>query len=134
MRETPTRVKMATSVPTSSGRPRWARPPWPEYSPSEFSRTITQSRSLAATPASGLTDTQGAVELANHASGPPAELEIESSNSCFLLSFDSAVAWIDAGALLCQPCLVYEDGESHEAKLRMESHGLAVDHVPHALG
>ena len=31
--------------PTSSGRPRCARPPWPEYSPSEFSRTITQSRS-----------------------------------------------------------------------------------------
>lgn len=36
-------IKMATSVPTSSGCPRCARPPWPEYSPSLFSRTITQS-------------------------------------------------------------------------------------------
>ncbi len=41
----PTRVKIATSVPTSSGKPRWVRPPLPEYSPSEFSRTMTQSRS-----------------------------------------------------------------------------------------
>src|ERR1700746_1033239 len=45
MRVTPTRVKIATSVPTSSGRPLCARPPQPAYSPSEFSRTITQSRS-----------------------------------------------------------------------------------------
>jgi hypothetical protein len=28
------RVKIATSVPTSSGRPRWTRPPQPAYSPS----------------------------------------------------------------------------------------------------
>ena len=45
MRSTPRRVKIEISVATSSGRPRWVRPPWPEYSPSEFSRTITQSRS-----------------------------------------------------------------------------------------
>ena len=38
-------MKIETSVATSSGRPRCERPPWPAYSPSEFSRTITQSRS-----------------------------------------------------------------------------------------
>ena len=53
IRVTPTRVKIATSVPTSSGSPLWARPPWPEYSPSEFSRTITQSRSPTPTPRRG---------------------------------------------------------------------------------
>src|SRR6266403_326292 len=45
IRVTPRRVKIAVSVPTSSGKPRWARPPCPAYSPSEFSRTMTQSRS-----------------------------------------------------------------------------------------
>ena len=53
MRVTPTRVKIDTSVPTSSGRPLWARPPLPEYSPSEFSRTMTQSRSPGAQLRSG---------------------------------------------------------------------------------
>src|SRR6516165_1103026 len=55
MRVTPTRVKIATSVPTSSGRPLCARPPQPAYSPSEFSRTITQSRSPTPTSRSGET-------------------------------------------------------------------------------
>jgi hypothetical protein len=32
---------------TSFGRPVWTRPPAPEYSPSVFSRTITQSMSFA---------------------------------------------------------------------------------------
>ena len=45
MRVTPARVKIDTSVATSSGRPRCTRPPTPAYSPSEFSRTITQSSS-----------------------------------------------------------------------------------------
>ena len=45
MRSTPARVMIETSVATSSGRPRWTRPPTPAYSPSEFSRTITQSSS-----------------------------------------------------------------------------------------
>jgi len=45
MRATPVRVKTEVSVATSSGRPRCTRPPFPEYSPSLFSRTITQSRS-----------------------------------------------------------------------------------------
>lgn len=44
-RSTPWRVKMATSVAVSQGWPRCERPPWPAYSPSVFSRTITQSRS-----------------------------------------------------------------------------------------
>ena len=47
MRSTPVRVKTETSVATSIGRPRCARPPLPEYSPSEFSRMMTQSMSLA---------------------------------------------------------------------------------------
>jgi hypothetical protein len=38
---------MATSVGASSGEPWWTRPPTPAYSPSEFSRTITQSSSLS---------------------------------------------------------------------------------------
>src|SRR4051812_8002328 len=41
----PTLVKMLTSVATVCGLSSWEMPPWPEYSPSEFSRTITQSRS-----------------------------------------------------------------------------------------
>ena len=45
IRSTPTRVKIAVSVATSSGRPRCARPPCPAYSPSLFSRMISQSRS-----------------------------------------------------------------------------------------
>ena len=45
MRSTPARVIIETSVATSIGRPWWTRPPTPEYSPSVFSRTITQSRS-----------------------------------------------------------------------------------------
>ena len=54
IRVTPARVKMAVSVAISSGWPRWARPPWPAYSPSEFSRTITQSISPGFTARSGL--------------------------------------------------------------------------------
>ena len=38
------RVKMLTSVATSHGWPTCVRPPWPAYSPSEFSRIIIQSR------------------------------------------------------------------------------------------
>ena len=45
MRVTPARVIIETSVATSFGSPLWTRPPTPEYSPSEFSRTITQSSS-----------------------------------------------------------------------------------------
>ena len=41
----PCRVKMETSVAVSHARPRCERPPWPAYSPSLFSRMITQSRS-----------------------------------------------------------------------------------------
>ena len=48
MRSTPTRVMIETSVATSIGWPWWARPPTPAYSPSEFSRTMTQSRSFGA--------------------------------------------------------------------------------------
>ena len=55
MRDTPARVNIATSVATSSGWPRCTRPPTPEYSPSEFSRTITQSSSGPDTSRSGLT-------------------------------------------------------------------------------
>ena len=47
IRVTPVRVKIDVSVATSSGSPRWARPPLPEYSPSLFSRTMTQSISWA---------------------------------------------------------------------------------------
>ncbi len=50
MRSTPARVNTETSMPTSIGSPRWARPPAPAYSPSLFSRTITQSISR---PSSG---------------------------------------------------------------------------------
>ena len=53
IRSTPRRVKIAVSVATSSGRPRCTRPPWPAYSPSLFSRTITQSRSPGPTSRSG---------------------------------------------------------------------------------
>ena len=56
IRVTPARVKITTSVPTSCGRPRCERPPWPAYSPSEFSRTITQSSSLAVDLAQGAGD------------------------------------------------------------------------------
>lgn len=44
-RVTPWRVKMDTSVAVSHARPRCERPPWPAYSPSLFSRMMTQSRS-----------------------------------------------------------------------------------------
>ena len=44
-RSTPTRVIMVTSVAASMGWPWCTRPPTPEYSPSEFSRTMTQFRS-----------------------------------------------------------------------------------------
>jgi hypothetical protein len=52
-RSTQCRVKIETSVAISHGRPRWDLPPWPAYSPSEFSRTITQSRSPSFTLRSG---------------------------------------------------------------------------------
>ena len=42
------------SVAASSGSPRCTRPPTPAYSPSEFSRTITQSSSGPVTARSGL--------------------------------------------------------------------------------
>ena len=45
MRATPARVIIETSVATSIGMPWCTRPPTPAYSPSEFSRTITQSSS-----------------------------------------------------------------------------------------
>jgi hypothetical protein len=45
MRSTPARVIMDTSVAASIGWPWCTRPPTPEYSPSEFSRTMTQFRS-----------------------------------------------------------------------------------------
>jgi len=44
-RSTPCRVKIETSVAVSHFWPLCDRPPCPAYSPSEFSRTITQSRS-----------------------------------------------------------------------------------------
>jgi hypothetical protein len=50
----PARVITETSVATSSGIPRCTRPPTPAYSPSLFSRTITQSSSFAVTPRKGL--------------------------------------------------------------------------------
>ena len=43
MRSTPLRVKVETSTATSFSSPVCTRPPAPEYSPSVFSRTITQS-------------------------------------------------------------------------------------------
>ena len=48
MRSTPARVIIETSVAASIGWPWCTRPPTPEYSPSEFSRTMTQSRSSRA--------------------------------------------------------------------------------------
>ena len=56
------RVNTAVSMPTSSGWPWCARPPTPEYSPSEFSRTNSMSmsagrpaRERAGTPSSNRT-------------------------------------------------------------------------------
>ena len=46
IRSTPARVIIETSVAASIGWPWWTRPPTPAYSPSEFSRTMTQSRSF----------------------------------------------------------------------------------------
>jgi len=43
MRSTPLRVKVDTSTATSLLKPICTRPPAPEYSPSVFSRTMTQS-------------------------------------------------------------------------------------------
>src|SRR5215472_4983124 len=54
MRCTPGRVMTETSCATSIGSPLCTRPPTPEYSPSEFSRTITQSNSGPETWRSGL--------------------------------------------------------------------------------
>ena len=45
IRSTPARVMIETSVAASIGWPWWTRPPTPAYSPSEFSRTMTQFRS-----------------------------------------------------------------------------------------
>ena len=45
MRSTPARVMIDTSVAASIGWPWCTRPPTPEYSPSVFSRTMTQFRS-----------------------------------------------------------------------------------------
>ncbi|MNY29225.1 hypothetical protein D3C86_1632560 [compost metagenome] len=46
IRSTPARVIIDTSVAASIGWPWCTRPPTPEYSPSEFSRTMTQFRSF----------------------------------------------------------------------------------------
>ena len=54
IRSTPERVKTETSRPTSLGCPECTRPPAPAYSPSVFSRTITQSMIPAATSRKGL--------------------------------------------------------------------------------
>ena len=56
MRSTPARVIIDTSVATSIGWPWWTRPPTPEYSPSEFSRTMTQFRSSGSQRFSGAVD------------------------------------------------------------------------------
>src|SRR5437763_1896360 len=53
MRSTPSCVKTLDSIATSPPRPRWARPPMPEYSPSVFSRTKSMSTSAGPLPASG---------------------------------------------------------------------------------
>jgi hypothetical protein len=45
IRSTPWRVKIETSVAVSQAWPLWERPPWPAYSPSLFSRMMTQSSS-----------------------------------------------------------------------------------------
>ena len=52
IRSTPTRVKTDSCSTNSSGRPALCRPPIAEYSPSEFSRTMTSSSSSAFRPAS----------------------------------------------------------------------------------
>ncbi len=52
-RSTPARVMIETSVAASIGWPWCTRPPTPAYSPSVFSRTITQSRSFASQRFSG---------------------------------------------------------------------------------
>ncbi len=46
MRSTPLRVKVEISIATSLSSPVCTRPPAPEYSPSVFSRTMTQSMAL----------------------------------------------------------------------------------------
>lgn len=53
IRSTPARVIIDTSVAASIGCPWCTRPPTPAYSPSEFSRTITQSRSCGPQRLSG---------------------------------------------------------------------------------
>ena len=53
IRSTPARVNMATSVAASNGEPWCTLPPTPAYSPSEFSRTMTQSSSPPFTLRSG---------------------------------------------------------------------------------
>ena len=53
IRSTPARVMIDTSVATSIGWPWCTRPPTPAYSPSVFSRTITQSRSAGSQRFSG---------------------------------------------------------------------------------
>ena len=53
IRSTPARVMTETSVATSIGKPWCTRPPTPAYSPSLFSRTITQSSSGPVTPRRG---------------------------------------------------------------------------------
>ena len=53
IRSTPARVNIATSVAASRGEPWCTRPPTPAYSPSEFSRTMTQSSSPPLTLRSG---------------------------------------------------------------------------------
>ena len=50
-RSMPARVNTAVSMPTSLGWPWCTRPPTPEYSPSEFSRTNSMSTSPGARPA-----------------------------------------------------------------------------------
>jgi hypothetical protein len=56
MRSTPARVIIDTSVAASIGWPWCTRPPTPEYSPSEFSRTMTQFRSSGPQRLSGRVD------------------------------------------------------------------------------
>ena len=49
----PLRVNTLVSIAISSWSPSCARPPTPEYSPSEFSRTNSMSTSSGPRPASG---------------------------------------------------------------------------------
>ena len=49
----PLRVNRPVCSATSYGVPTWTRPPRPEYSPSEFSRTQTMSMSAGPRFASG---------------------------------------------------------------------------------